>query len=1072
MLRDKQSIVITGEMASQGYSYQFCTLPSKTCNASNLPKAGKVEYSVSCDSCNYSHVKKWRGYCTSSQAPCNDISAVCKTKNDPSGAAACPQGQKPLLDLFSFQTPNVYQYGELVPPDDEIICYKCGGTCLRLRTCRGPVDLKGSMQLGTAEAWTIKDGKPNESTDLKLVTYATSKETIFNAKAEVNYTFDLTRPMEDTILTSLALWTSGLREQTSPTTKEVNGGPGTIDKAYPTLSERIRDANLVLGTTYYVYDNFFRPQYVGGTFYGVKNPLSSTDVLAYIHEVADKVMGQFEPQFAKDPTDAKTLKNLLLTFVRPPEPSQRVDQTPILKLHITFEQLKTLISDESQVNAFISNFLRDQQSTVTRQGGDPTKGQDPQLKFTGMADVRAQMVVLDSANYRLGQAIPVTATGELAPPSGYNIDHMVAAHYTITCTIEKWSIMLAAYFQEASYTAPDFTAGTCNGMQLQIPIIARACFEDANPDTQNEMLKASCPVKFQAPSAVSGEEYWLLYADGVDPYSGGKVCSCFNANLGNPQDADKPDAKATSRCFSVDCTEDERQELGLNDAVCAAPDKCELAELWVASKDPAERGRDLDSFDWVRFSLLCGKTIQPLAEQYYSWQMALAIGASFIAISIAIAVLLDMLLRPKLPKADYWSIVVSLMVLSILLGVGSGWVFAGEPFCDGKKSICRSRLLKTPLLQDSCPYQAQCECQFDQDCGGSCACTAGFCVSESGARDTERVDQTKVRPEILVPIAAVAIAAALICGFVSVPKLGKGGAAGVGIAVGLVLLGVAFGVGIYQEKGVLVFSKEPNCGNNLPATVTVLDVQRQVTVTFPTRSTWTPTGFPSGGVGLQQQDPYLVPAELVPIVEAEVQKVYPDFDAASATRGMMFLSNNDDDPSPREFFVFELPVTQKGNTMAVSRIQNTNNSEVDLWTVAWGKTAFHLDVINALPYSVTVTASVSDVRDGKLYSQTTLSGEPPSKSSQPIQTIGPQCLTEKDDADFFEKAKAELGGQWDGQTYESAFKTLQLDDKEPWFYYMQVSNTLALACNYDHDFTCTVGNPDKDLSGFPCREGT
>lgn len=1064
MNRDLQKVTITGSLSADRFSYVGCSARTNTCTQTTR-RTGDTETSPNCEASDQIDDPSWLSHCAPGTSPCNDIGGYCRHKNQPSSPAPCQGATTGLLDVFTTVSQKVDKSCYFVPLAGEFCNYYCRGQCLRELTCRGPVKLEDTMDLGAAKAWTLKDRHPSETNDLKLKTFAKSSATLLNATADVSYDFDLTVPMNDLQLGALGLWTTGFRKSTNDTTNTTYGGPGAIVIALPTLAQQVRDANFMLAASAYAYDNFFLPQFVGSTFSGAQNVLRSPDVLNYIHAVCEKVMSQFQTEYT-DATKPLAIKNLLVDTIKPPEPFMTVDQKPQIKLFVNFNQLTQLLQNTSQVTTMISNFLRDTLGTVDRPGTSPTKGRDPKLSFVGASAVKAQMMILDENNYRKGNLIPVKPDGSLDPPSGYNVSNMVAVHYEVVCSIETWSIMLAAYFQEASYSAPDFSSDTCAQMQNNIPLVARTCFERANPDTQTLMLNQACPIKYTAPHPASGEEYWMLYADGVDPYGGGKLCSCFNANLGNPQDADKPDAVATSRCFSVDCTEDERQEVGLNDAVCSAPDKCELAELWVASKDPAERGRDLDAFDWVRFALLCGKTIQPLAEQYYSWQMAIAIGASLIALSVMGAVLLALLPKPKLPVADYWGIVVSLIVVSILLGVGAGWVFAGEPFCDGKKPICRSRLLKTPLMQASCPYKAQCECQFDQDCGGSCACTAGFCTSESGARDTKRVDQTVVKPEILVPLVFVAVAAAVIVGFATAPtRLGKGGASGVAIAVGLAFLGLALGLGITVDKGVLVFSDTPNCGNNLPATISVLDVARQVNVTFPTRSTWTPTGFPSGGAQLSQQIPYLIPAELQPVVEAEVQKVYPEFTVAQANRGMMFLSNNDDDPTARSFFVFEMPVTQKGNTIAVSRVQNTNNDQVDVWTVAWGKVSLHLDVIETLDTTVSVGGKA-----GKLYTQTTKSGE--TGQGQPIQTIGPKCLSTEDDADFFEAAKQALGSQWDGESYDVAFRTLQLDDAQPWYYYMQVNGSLAIACNYDHQFDCAVGPPSKDLAGFPCRTPT
>ena len=998
--------------------------------------------------------------------------------NESSGLLVCDQND------FFFVTTGTYGDNFI----ENFLSYMNTFDCNTRYLCRGPLDIAKTLDLGTAQAWTMYPGRNVPLIELGLSSYTGVANLLFQGTVNARYDFDFeSEPMDDARMLQLATWQGDLFASVSVTSSTANGGPGPLGAYLAAAAAGAQDLNLalkgrdmafVLGIVNYTYDAFYTPAFFTNSFYN-KNVLSTRVLNRSIEEFVGKAGTIFAQYYRADIVNLTAIQTVVRTLIKAPLPSQDANLTPVLTLFLSRKQMLQLLKNPTTAaSAYISTFLRDKEATFRRPGADKMPCVDPVLSFAGYTDVRAQMMSIDSTSqaHALGPLLTINAAGDFVPSSTdqtYSRSPLIVAHYQVRTTIARWSIMLAAYFESASYIPPNFSTATCDAMATRdLPLVTRVCFDKADATRQAAYTKTSCPVEYTPPTGVTGHTNWLLYANAIDPYGGGEACQCYNANLGQPQDLDDARARMASRCFSVQCNKTQRESARLTDTVCSEQDICAKVAIWMKSKNPAQRGFNPDNFDWARFGLLCNEVIQPLADMTYDWRMALSITATLLALSLWAAILARRQ-RERRPMVYWLCLVGPLVALSFAAGILSGWALAGVPGCasDGTEypshPVCRSRVFGTPLLLSSCPYVANCECQFDRECGSGCSCATGFCTSRSGQRKTKLVSQTSVDVVVLMPL----LASALVVPWILMATLPRTSvwktrlANCIAASTCLALLAAAYFASVRVDPSVLVFEKSTGCGYVFPRIVSLVDSTRNVSVTFPTDSYWTTSGVASSAN--VTQSPFSIPSALLSIVVVQIKKVYPDFDTTHVARSYLFVNNSADDPAPSSFYVFTmLPAhSGRGNTVAVSRVQNQRNVQIDVWTCAWGKLDLPLDLMSVLAPEVTITSIAGTARSGSLYSQATVAA-----SAQNARVItGPRALDAVVDAEFFLQARRALGAEWDGQRYDVALAAIQPNSTT--FYVMQIPTGLAVACSKASggNYECLVGRPSLNLNFYPSR---
>ena len=1077
---DKQTLSLLVRLSSMQMHYETCSNLAKTCNLFTQNAADRRSVIGSCDNL------ESKQHCNEGVSPCL-VDNICAATNYPA-ELPCPSNTETLLDQFhGTNYAFTSSFVDSVPFGWWV--HVCVANCNRKRICRGPLDFPNSIDLGTAHAWSLK---PPTDAELNLVTFATTVDDMFHASVNARFDFDLTATMDTLNVDCLVHWALDLCTKDNASVMANNLGtigPGSLATWPATKAIAVKLAAMasVLCVVNYCYDALFT-EFTTNTFKAV-NTMSTNAVQNFLTSSSHLTFDRFGGIDEYGQEDYLALRTLAASFPTAPKASQdTADKSScVVTLYLSRKQLLPLLDaniNNPYASQYMANFLRDKNGKFRRPRTDPISGQDPILRFANFTDVRAVTLSLVPSAYKRGPELSIDIHGDIVVPAGVDITDLIVVQYAVKTTVLRWSIMLAAYFQMD--TPANFTETTCDKFISDgVPLRVRACFDAATGEQQEEYRAKSCGVEYVPPEGVAGLENWMLYLDAKDPLTGGATCRCYNANLGLSTDMDSVDARITSKCFSAQCGLVDRIQDGLTDDVCSAKDHCARMQRWVASTNPAQRGEDLDNFDWVRFALLCGKTIQPLGDVHFDWKMSLAMTVTLVLLAVGTAVLLRRAPGKKMrTPAVYWTVVGVLLAIGLILGVASGFVLAGKSTCQDngtwpRKPVCRSWLLGTPLLQELCPYVAQCECQVDKDCGGNCGCAAGFCTSVTGQRPTTTKSETTVDLYVMLPLLALAIAApiAVVEGVKArpaKPPMDSRVLAGISAAVAVVLVIAAVAGGIRVRKNVLVFDDAPACTADLPPMLTVYDVVKNVYVSFPTQSIWTTTGFP--GDESSRHGPFACSAESPLMEEAvrEVLKVYPEgCDLTTSKRALAFVDNSANNPQKTDYYVFEMPVSERGNTVAVSRIRDIGSLDVDKWSVAWGKVSIHTDIITALPTIYTVTSTtetgVETTTAGNLY---TLRKKDESKDD-PRMLTGPMRITPKSEPLFFLTAKEKilLHHTWDGVTYQTAMMTYTEGEDAPWRYFLQVNADLVCMASTQSGFTkLVVGKGSVDLMTVDCRE--
>ena len=1022
--------------------------------------------------------KDWPGSCVSCP-PQNALTTKCNNGGCASeGIQNCRNGKNPIITACTSGTQLLAQYGisgQMMfktgycgPLDDPSDKNACLGICNATLYCRGQVDLEKSMDLGGTDdckAWTEKNRSPSEVDDIKLATYATDKSDLFSAVAVVRWDFTGFVDggyFDNVALLNLSRWINALRNTSNAATTDA----GTLVVAQRVWADLVRDTAYSLGVAHFLYESMYTtPTIDSSTQYHTDcNVLDNEDVASMSASYVENVHSRFITQYTGDITNAIDLQAQLLLFARPPIPSVDADGTGWLTLSLSMKQALSLLVTPEQsklmATSFVCNFLQDVEfaSSVQRPGTNKEQPKFATVYFPGVDVVPSsssppvafpvEWMTAESLVVQIKDEYGIWKTGGYAPGGKYQLDTAgqvldaatnlqgkMVMQYEVRFKVETWSIMLVAYFQSVLGIPPMPGGVACSVFDGTTELVSRSCFQSASSSEQAGLATSSCEIRYNPPFASTGSmPELMLYAGSVDTsYDGGRLCACYNTNLAPSLQRDNPESKTASRCYSVKCNEDQRLEMNLTSEVCSAASVCDRMWGWLNSKDPAQQGVDLDSFDWVRYKLLCGRSIQPLGEDFYDWRMFLATGVACVSLAAVVAALPAVRGSKwvRVSALRYAVVCVLLVVAGLLFAALLGWLLCGKAVCSDqgewpRASLCVSRALGTPLLAQSCAFKAQCECQLDSDCGPSgCVCPSGFCVDAVGVRGTVRTGVTTVDALILVPLLALAVLVPCLIVLWARPELRRSAlVVGSAVCSALLLAAIGCGASIRTDPSVLSFSAKPACGVlGKRLLVRVIDLETKYIVTFPTTSTWNATGFP-GTTSPSWQAPAYVGfvKEERDLAYTEIQKALGEkwmIDAnVRVLRELQVIVNDVDSPNPRSFYILQVAgsgSTFRGACVAASREQSTVNP-IDVWTVAWGNAQlsssvgaeqYDLGEIATLPNVLDVSAESGTKSSCNLYSYVTAPGTA-SDIVSALMVIGPQCVTAVTEPGLFEAAENAL----------------------------------------------------------------
>ena len=997
------------------------------------------------------------------------------------------------------------------------ICYICEAACTLNRTCRGPVNLFQSMDLGSAFAWTAppalrSKSSPNMrgmlSDDVKYLHLDTTLAvagSMFNATADVRWDFEFVGFTNYVVLKSVADWANDLRTATNVAT----GRGCTLlltDEAFANL---VRDTAYIFASVNLVCDNFYAsaPILSSKSFDGC-DILASGDVQGWRDREEFIQHGIFLGMYTgvEGVKALSLLESMLGGLLKEPDPVTVAGKPSYLRLHISLKLAKVLLCSTTEeasavASNMVSNFLRDFEGKTKRPGTEFEVTSNPKMYFPSateavlggsVAFIGARMTHLQegAVQYTPGGLFPVSAACTLLNPT--QLVGQAACFYEVVLRIDEWSIMLSAYFQSRlGFVSPfDTSESVAPCAPYSAELLPRACVTGLDQATIGRMLAETCSIQYMAPSSTSigtMTQHMLFAGATADYYEGGMVCRCYNFTFAPSGQRELQEAKDASHCFSDKCGQTDRDQLGLSDSTCSQPSICARMYEWVHSKNPSQQGVNLDFFSWSRFQLLCGNSIQPLAQNSFDWQMTLAIGGVCLCL---VAITVSSRWARRLSRPKYAALLVGGLTLAVLVGALLGWILTGESFCldpdSGnndwpRKAACRSRVLGTPLLQQSCAFVSQCECQLDTDCGAGCVCPSGACVSSNGARATKRISKTTTEANIIAPVLMLAVTVPLLM-MLWTNTWGAsrtGGAAsakrwyitlGTAILVFVLLLAAALAGSIHTENGILEFDGPPVCGGNAmgPVMLSVLDLEGSFLIEWMSMSVWTPTGF--GGKG-RYAPPFNSFTSQYTLFAYDRIKAFlgSEFDTAMVAQELLFMRNDVNYPDPRHFFVLLLkPGSGRGNTIVASMALDDTEQAANIyhWQVAWGNVKIQSDGtyfdLTTVPF-LKVSSNLP-VEDSRLYSLTnpkndTFTGQP--------EVVAPQKATAFLFPELFDAAKASLGG---ADVESKGLLVIDVLFNQGYKYNGYVKSADRMAnCRSDFPYgpwVCTSGTSDVDIEEY------
>ena len=1120
---DKQELKCSASLATHSMSYKsgiYECSPSSTCFGAQYTHPDRYYASDKCGGCGCLFCPDPSASGPSCLSGTGACAIDCSTFPIP-GDFDCP-ADKLLVRLIDERVSTDRLFKNVVSPPASI-CYYCSGKCTLTRTCRGPVNLFESMDLKSAFAWTAPPARrsksspnmPNMHDDdvlyLKLDTSeATTKANQFFATADVRWDFEGFSGFTDVgVVKIVADWAKDLRTATNVASADI-----TLLSTDLEFANLLRDTTYIFASVNLISDNFYVAAPLGSAreFDGC-DVLMSDEVQSWRDRQKFIQHGIFQLMYndVYGIKDLSLLESMLGGLLKEPVPISAAGKPSYLRLHISLKLAKVLMcSTKEEASAIasnlVSNFLRDFKGKMKVPGTEYVETSNPKMYFPGaeeavsggsVAWIGARMVHLQgTVKYTSGGLVAVdTACQLLRQLDTADTDGQAACFYEVVLRIDEWSIMLSAYFQSrlGFVMAFDTSEIVAPCAPYTTELLPRACLEGSDQAKISRMLAETCGIQYTAPSSTSigtMTQHMLFAGATANFYEGGEVCRCYNFTFAPSGQRDLQEAKDASHCFSDKCSQVGREQFGLSDSACSQPSICARMYEWVNSKNFAQQGVNLDFFSWSRFQLLCGNSIQPLAQNSFDYEMALAIGGTSLCF-VAIAV--SSRWARSLSRSKYAALLVGGLALGALVGALFGWLLTGESVCTDsekgswpRKAACRSRVLGTPLLQQSCAFIAQCECQLNTDCGAGCVCPSGSCVNSSGTRATKRVDQTTVEANVVVPVITLAITmSVLIMLWADAWGARRTGDAaekkrwyitlGVAILVFVLLLAAALAGSTHTEKGVLQFDGPSVCGGNEemgPVMLSVLDNEGSFLIEWMSASVWTPTGF--GGKGR-----YAPPFNSFPKFYAESAyytiKAFlgSEFDVKMVAQELFFMRNDVNYPDPRYYFVAVLKPgsSVRGDTVVASLALDYTGitTYIDHWKVALGEvkrksdgTDFDLTTVPSLRVSFNMTSTVND---SLLYSITNQSYDV--FLGGRLGVVAPKKATQFLYPELFAEASTSLGGETAEVKGLVVANTLS---SNKYAGYVQSTDKKKMAiCESNFLFgpwTCTAGATDIDLAAY------
>ena len=461
--------------------------------------------------------------------------------------------------------------------------------------------------------------------------------------------------------------------------------------------------------------------------------------------------------FKKNLCNNQYFKYKNIDFIKFPNVSQ--DGTDFyITLNLSYQlsqQLFKLNKDkqESLLNDYLNNFLRDNEGKLNNN-------------------------TLTQAQFSLKRAVTDFSSGDKGRCTVMNVDEIdmkvedmrfpfkdfsfnLSDNYflflslPITLKVEKWSVMLVAYFNRQEegqmITFDDDTIAK---------IIKDTGTRPYNKTKTKDDIQNFCPNTYYFTSYPLNSTLgkYILNSESDND------CNCYSSHLG-PYNDYYPNI--TAMCYSKFCSSDMTKLFGIVDEKCEEDTRCKEMDDWIkngTSQNPSE-------IDETKFKKFC-PYIPPTDSSVFN--------TDFFMIGIFITLLMTVLIFLICKNKSYENLSIFLCTSSVfivlsLISYYSSIFLTGEYICKndkGKLTIdCVSKKYKDySILSEFCSdsFKPLCECISENSCGPNCTCHSHACYPKDGERKTQTVYTRKIKYTLIISSIIVSILFPLLFLYASV----------------------------------------------------------------------------------------------------------------------------------------------------------------------------------------------------------------------------------------------------------------------------------------------------------------
>lgn len=542
---------------------------------------------------------------------------------------------------------------------------------------------------------------------------------------------------------------------------------------------RIRDINVIYGILFETYNQLYSTG-----FYSKPNVTSDFAAYDYFSFgfpsfFSNLVSNMLSVISLYSQTEISNVTASLLKLLIPPfpfqgsltppssslsNPSADSSSTPSpvyqISLQLSYTQylaFKAAQNQDTYISNLISNLLHENEGKYyPNNSSQPITPGNPVFENSAI-DFLSIVKVNNDPNYTVLTNISETdwQNGIATPQSEY-ADYLFATAQ-VTTTVKTWSPMLMIYFQ-AFQTNLSFSDSTCQSMMNGTPqqpattipdlCFYHDCITDLNiPDCKN-IISSYCPGNY-----LQGDWLNLNIIEKYLLTRYNKNCKCYASTL-VPPSISPTYGNITAMCFDNNCNNQPYPSIyDLGIKTCAG--QCSTLGSWINNDNPSGQPPNQSNLDTSKFNSLCGEIKKPYTPNSINVQV-LVIGIVLTLFLMLLTFSFSKHRNYSTTKTNTFLIIVFIVFILFTLFLSRDLAGFGECNAEGvSKFVCTSRITKRTIPNQFCNYLLNCECSFNEECGGNCICESSTCQPIIGKRKTKEVDVRD--PNIALLISSVII---------------------------------------------------------------------------------------------------------------------------------------------------------------------------------------------------------------------------------------------------------------------------------------------------------------------------